>query len=134
MQLSAELEIVMQQTIEVIVHPDGTIEALQPITATQARRALLTILDDPVVASVMQPPAPATEAAQVDAALRAAGLLDTLDDAPAQLQALSEAARAALAASIPAGSSFTRARALLERHPLRTYDALLEDISSLLPR
>lgn len=98
----------MQQTIEVIVHPDGTIEALEPIATTQARHALLTILDEPAAASAAQRPAPLSEAAHVDAVLRAAGLLDTLDDVPGELQPLSEKARAALAASIPVGSSLSQ--------------------------
>ena len=98
----------MQQTIEVIVHPDGRIEAMEPIATTHTRRALLTILDEPVAVSATRPSGSAAEAAQVDAALRSAGLLDVLDDLPAQLQPLTETARAALAASIPPGSSLSQ--------------------------
>jgi len=35
-------------TVEAIIDPTGTVRILQPITISTARRALVTILDEPV--------------------------------------------------------------------------------------
>lgn len=40
----------MHRTIEAIIHPDGTVEVLEPVAGQARRRALLTILDEPPLA------------------------------------------------------------------------------------
>ena len=96
----------MPHTIEAIIHPDGTVELLEPIAGAGRRRALLTILDELPAADV--DPAPQSDGARLDAALRAAGLLDEADDIPDNLEPLTEAERVALWAHIPAGTSLAQ--------------------------
>jgi hypothetical protein len=93
----------MHRTVEVIVHPDGRIELLEPITGLAPRRALLTILEEPPPAV---PPRSSDEA--LDALLRAAGLQEDLDELPADLEPLSEEALSALWARIPAGTPLSQ--------------------------
>jgi hypothetical protein len=81
----------MHRTIEAIVHPDGRIEALEPIESRGLRRALITILDEapqPVLES---------DAERLDAVLCAAGLLDRASDIPEDLVMLSDTERVVLA-------------------------------------
>lgn len=95
----------MQRTVEAILHPDGTIEVLEPLVADTPRRVLLTILDEaPRHRDV-------TLAGTTDEATRcldAAGLLDAADDIPATLTPLAETERIALAAQIPAGTPLSQ--------------------------
>jgi len=92
----------MHRTIDVIVHADGTIEPLEPIGVTGARRALLTILEEPAAPSASSPVEdPATAALFTQ--LRAEGLIAVPDDIPADLVPLSREAREALARRIPPG-------------------------------
>ncbi|NJO82844.1 MAG: hypothetical protein HC828_08510 [Blastochloris sp.] len=83
----------MHRTIEAIVHPDGRIEALEPVQSGEPRRALITILDE----APHPTPLPESDADRLDAVLRAAGLLDAADDIPTDLVMLSDAERVALA-------------------------------------
>jgi hypothetical protein len=85
----------MHRTIEAILHPDGTIELLEPLPGNGRRRALLTILEETPASTTDTPPL--TDAERLDAALRAAGLLHNADAIPATLEPLSTEERAALA-------------------------------------
>jgi hypothetical protein len=97
----------MHRTIDVIVHADGTIEPLEPVVITGARRAFLTILDEPPA-----PPAPGLAVepsiAQLLTQLRAEGLLVVPEDLPAEIKPLSHEERAALAQRIPAGTPLSQ--------------------------
>lgn len=84
----------MYQTIEAIVHPDGTIEPLEAIAPCGRRRALLTILDEAPATGAQD--APLHSAERLDAVLRAAGLLDDDRDRRVAGATLSDAARDAL--------------------------------------
>lgn len=95
----------MHQTIEAIIHPDGTIEALEAISSTAPRRALLTILDEPPALSLF---GVQDDDDQSVAVLRAAGLLMVPEDIPAGLVPLSEEERAAVAQRIPAGTPLSQ--------------------------
>ncbi len=55
----------MHRTVEAIVEPDGRVRLLEPVDMGSARRALLTILDEP-----------AEEAANMPALLSEAALAD----------------------------------------------------------
>jgi hypothetical protein len=91
----------MHRTIEAIIHPDGTVEVLEPVTGAARRRALLTILDEP---PPTPHPGPQSEGERFAAALRAAGLLDDVDDIPDDLHMMTDEERAALARRIPPGT------------------------------
>lgn len=95
----------MYRTIEAILHPDGTIELLESPPGNGRRRALLTILEElpPLSTST-----PLTDAEQFDAVLRAAGLLDEVEDIPADLEPLSEAEVDALWARNPGGTPLSQ--------------------------
>lgn len=95
----------MHQTIEAIIHPDGTIEALETISSTAPRRALLTILDEPPALSLF---GVQDDDDQSVAVLRVAGLLMVPEDIPAGLVPLSEEERAAVAQRIPAGTPLSQ--------------------------
>jgi hypothetical protein len=94
----------MHRTIDVIVHPDGTIETLEPVAVSSSRRALLTILEEaPANVSPV-----ADDDAAIDALLLAAGLQEVAEDVPADLEPLSEEALDALWARIPAGTPLSQ--------------------------
>lgn len=94
----------MHRTIDVIVHADGTIEPLEPVAVTGARRALLTILEEaPTDARPL-----GDEDAALDALLLAAGLQEVAEEIPADLEPLSEEALDALWARIPAGTPLSQ--------------------------
>lgn len=94
----------MHRTIDVIVHPDGTIELLEPVAVSASRRALLTILEEaPADVSPV-----ADDDAALDALLLAAGLQEVPEDIPADLEPLSEEALDALWARIPAGTPLSQ--------------------------
>lgn len=94
----------MHRTIDVIVHADGTIELLEPVTVSSSRRALLTILEEaPTRAS-----APVNDEASLDALLLAAGLQELPDEIPDDLEPLSEEALDALWAHIPTGTPLSQ--------------------------
>lgn len=92
----------MHRTIDVIVHADGTIELLEPVALNGARRALLTILEEPAAPSA-SPPTEGSSTAALFAQLRAEGLIAVPDDIPADLVPLSREAREALARRLPPG-------------------------------
>jgi hypothetical protein len=94
----------MQQTIEVIVHPDGRIEASEPLTGTAPRRALLTILDE----APSQADTSEGDEDGVDAILRAGGLLDVPQEIDASLEPLSEDALDQLWLRIPTGTPLSQ--------------------------
>jgi hypothetical protein len=96
-------EVPMHRTMEAILHPDGTIELLEPLADTRRRRVLVTLLEETTAPAPPSAP-PLSEGERLDAALRAAGLLDDTSDIPADLEPLSDEARAALARSIPNGT------------------------------
>lgn len=94
----------MHRTIDVIVHPDGTIEPLELVTVTCSQRALLTILAQaPAAGSVV-----ADDDAAIDALLIAAGLQEVPEDIPVDLEPLSEEALDALWARIPVGTPLSQ--------------------------
>lgn len=93
----------MHRTIEAILHPDGVIELLEPVSHTERRRALITILEEM--------PAPAlgtSDATRLDDVLRAAGLLDLAEDIPATYEPLSTQARQALAQQLASAASLAQ--------------------------
>jgi hypothetical protein len=93
----------MYRTIEAILHPDGTVEFLEPIADSKPRRVLVIILEE--TAAPDSPSAtPLSEGERLDAALREADLLDDTNDIPADLEPLSDEARAALWARNPVGT------------------------------
>jgi hypothetical protein len=91
----------MHRTIEAIIHPDGRVEVLEPVAGVVKRRALLTILDEP---PPTPHPGPQSEAERFEAALRAAGLLDVVDDIPDDLHMMTDEERAAMARRILPGT------------------------------
>jgi hypothetical protein len=97
------MEVHMHRTIEAILHPDGTVELLEPIADSGPRRVLVTILEEPATPAPLSAP-PLSEGERLDAVLRAAGLLDDTSDIPADLEPLSDEARATLARRIPHGT------------------------------
>jgi hypothetical protein len=94
----------MHRTVEAIIHPDGRVEPLEPVSGVAPRRALLTILEEPPLAAAP----PATDDTALDALLRAAGLQEEPDEIPADLEPLSEEALNALWARIPAGTPLSQ--------------------------
>jgi len=92
----------MHRTIEAIIHPDGTVEVLEPVAGAAKRRALLTILDEPPLSDSQ--PAPQSEGERFAAALHAAGLLDDVDDIPDDLHMMTDEERKALWARTPKGT------------------------------
>lgn len=92
----------MHRTIEAIIHPDGTVEVLEPVAGPARRRALLIILDEPPLTA--SPAAPLSEGERFTAALRAAGLLDDGDDIPDDLHMMTDEEREALWARNPTGT------------------------------
>ena len=52
----------MLRTIEAIIEPDGQVRLLEPISVSGARRALVTVLDEPVeIAALLSEPALAAD-------------------------------------------------------------------------
>lgn len=97
----------MYCTIEAIVHPDGRIQPLEPLAISGPRRALLTILDEPPVEVSAQPGGnPSTTA--FFAQLQAEGLIEPLEDIPADVMPLSEEERKALARRQPTGTPLSQ--------------------------
>lgn len=94
----------MQRTIDVIVHADGTIEPLEPVLVSGARRAVLTILEDSPASESVAP----DDDAALDALLLAAGLQELPDEVSEELAPLSEEALDALWARIPAGTPLSQ--------------------------
>jgi hypothetical protein len=94
----------MHRTIDVIVHADGTIEPLEPVTVSGSRRALLTILEE----APARRSAPVNDDVTLDALLLAAGLQELPEEVPADLEPLSEEALDALWARIPAGTPLSQ--------------------------
>jgi hypothetical protein len=94
----------MSRTVEVIIHPDGRIESLEPVAGPGTRRALLMILEEP------QHPAatPATDDAVLDILLRAVGLQEEPQEIPADLEPLSEEALSELWKSMPTGTPLSQ--------------------------
>lgn len=92
----------MYRTIEAIVHPDGRIEPLEPLAVSGPRRALLTVLDEPPIeVSAKLGVSPSNE--EFFAQLQAEGLIEPIEDIPADVMPLSEQEREALSRRIPAG-------------------------------
>ena len=92
----------MHQTIEAVIYPDGRIVASESLAGSRSRRALLVVLDEPVVQELERLIGPLTLPDQVDLLLREAGLLDSLDDVPRYLRPFDEGERVSLAALLPA--------------------------------
>ena len=95
----------MLRTIEGIVHPDGTIELLEPVTPTLPRRVLVTILDE-------APAIPTTGSGhreRVRTVLRAGGLLVEHPAIPPGLKPLTEAEREALLTTLPHALNLSQA-------------------------
>lgn len=93
----------MHQTIDVIIHADGTIEPLEPISTGRSRRALLTILEETSI------PAPvADDDDALDALLLAAGLQELPIEGTAESEFLSEEALDALWQRIPNGTPLSQ--------------------------
>ncbi|MFV9507354.1 MAG: hypothetical protein AB4911_22615 [Oscillochloridaceae bacterium umkhey_bin13] len=93
----------MNRTIDVIIHPDGTIELLEPVTLSGLRRARLTILEDAADEFPLS-----EDDATIDALLIAAGLQDVPADLPPDLEPLSEAALDALWSRLPTGTPLSQ--------------------------
>lgn len=94
----------MSQMIDVIIHADGRIEPLAPVTGHGTRRARLIILDPaPPVA-----PQSAQDDDALDALLIAAGLQDGAGDLPDDLVPLSEAELDAFWARLPIGTPLSQ--------------------------
>lgn len=94
----------MHQTIDVIVHPDGTIEALEPVPGSGARRALLTILEE--LPDSLRPEDAPTQ--RLIAQWHDEGFLETPEEIDARLQPLSREARGSLAQRLPAGTPLSQ--------------------------
>jgi len=94
----------MQRTIDVIVHADGTIELLEPVVVSGARRALRTILED----GPARVTTPADNDASINALLLRAGREELPDEIPDDLEPRSEEALDVLWARIPAGTPLSQ--------------------------
>ena len=103
----------MYRTIEVLVHPDGRIEPLEPLVVSGPRRALLTILDEPPV-EVSARPGVSPSSAEFFAQLQAEGLIEVPEDILATLQPLSQEEREALARRQSPGTPLSQI--IIEEH------------------
>jgi hypothetical protein len=56
----------MLRTIEAVIDPDGTVRLLEPVTLSQSRRALVTVLEEEADEADANLPALLSEAALAD--------------------------------------------------------------------
>lgn len=92
----------MHRTVEAIIHPDGSIEALEPIIGSGIRRALVTILEElplPIHPEVIE-----VATNRLIAQLRSEGFIEIPEEIPNELAPLSETERALVAQQIPHGT------------------------------